>query len=135
DIGFQPPHRSIGFDPVYNVLITNALMIPMFYLNLSVLIPKYIFKKKYLAFILFQVAMLALIYLVKASVFYLVLDDGFYRFGPRRIDIFPAITYAAVFFAALSYGLSKESRRKEKEHQERINENLQSELDFLRWQI
>lgn len=132
----KPPYKPMGGDLMqYSGLLTNLLMIPIFYVNLYLFFPKLVLKKKYGLFALSQIGLLCSVYLFKELVFFLLADTHARHFGPKWFDIFPTFTYLLVSLAAITLALIRENMRKEREQQERENETLKSELTFLRWQI
>lgn len=130
---FHPPER---FNPLYFSLITNVLILPFFYLNLYILFPKYIPNKKYGKFIAAQFIILVIISFAKHEILQLIFPEiergrpgGLYR------DFFFVFSYLFITLIAFSYGMIRESIRKERIQKERENETLKSELQFLRWQV
>lgn len=133
DPNFIPPDR---FNPLFFSLITNISILPFFYLNLFVLFPKYIPNKKYGKFIASQFVILIIISLSKHEIFQLIfpeIERG--RPGGQYRDFFFVFSYLFIMLIAFSYGMIRESIRKERIQKEKENETLKSELQFLRWQV
>jgi sensor histidine kinase YesM len=131
--GFSNPER---FNPLYFSLVTNILILPFFYLNLYALFPKYIPDKKYGKFIAAQFIILAIISIAKHGILQLLFPEiEQNRPGGLSMDFFFVFSYLFITLIAFSYGMIRESLRKERIQKEKENETLKSELQFLRWQI
>lgn len=133
----RPPLEGVNsISPIYLPLITNALVIPFFYLNLFIFFPRYIPNKKYAKFILSQLAAIALIYLVKDFIFNIALpDSSAVRAKPGFRDFFFVFTYLFIMLLAFSYGMIRENTRKEQIEKDKQHDRTRSELQFLRWQV
>lgn len=120
-------HRDEGFN--YLSIVTNGLLIPLFYLNLNVLLPKYLTAKKYGAFWVSQLALLGAYYGSVQLILWLV-DT------PRHVPFFmQLINYFTVTMVAICYRLLLDSAARERSQKDKETEHLKSELLFLRWQI
>ena len=130
------PPLPDNLNPLYFALGTNILMVPFFYLNLFVLFPKYILHKKYGTFISAQLLFILLIYLIKDIAARIILaGSATNRPIPEFKDFFFVFVYLFVTLLAFSYGMIRETLRKERLDKEREHESMKSELQFLRWQV
>ena len=129
--GTDFPHRSLDRDGIlYLSLISNLVLVGVFYLNISVICPFFTKDKNYAKFIGSQVAVIVVFYFVSKLLVALVLPDG----NPMPVGIV-LFNYVVVALVALCYSLIRENIRVDQLQKEKENETLKSELSFLRWQI
>ena len=126
-----PPHPMPERDSMlYISLVTNIIMVAIFYLNTALIGPIFTKDKKYGKYLLIQLAITLFFYMIIKSVTFFVLSD---KMGvPLVMQIF---NYVIVILVSLCYSLIKENIRVERLQKEKENETLRTELSFLRWQI
>lgn len=122
------PHRDEGFN--YLSIVTNGLLIPLFYFNLNFLLPRFLTAKKYGAFWISQLALLGVYYGWVQAMYWIVGPDV--RHGPFFVQL---INYFTVTMVAICYRLLVDSAERERAQKDKETEHLKSELLFLRWQI
>lgn len=107
------------------------VLIPAFYLNTAYLLPKYGKKRRLLllAFAELTIALLIFGYTQAVSEAFFPGAAG----GPNRFA--GLLGFAIVFSAAFAYDSYRKAARTEQKSREQQTEALQSELQFLRWQI
>ena len=131
--GNAPPPDT-GTMPTALDIIAFGFFIGLFYLNALVLTRKFLYTRKYLLYLLTVLGLFAL----KVAVFYPLL-----HFFNRRYSTENMITYAAgnflvlLFFLALStsYQTIRDRLKSDLLGKEKQEENLKTELSFLRSQI
>ncbi len=129
--GTPPVHRGPRL-PMFEIsMISNMLMVPLFYFNVAVLYPAFVRTRKFGLFLLIQIGIALILYFGMQGILVLIWDGGFRRL-PFGIPLF---SYSFILLAALCYALVRDNIRTEQLQQEKENENLKSELLFLRWQI
>lgn len=128
--------RGNGLIPFYIPIVNNLLIVPLFYVNLYILFPKFVLAKKYFLYIASQVLAILIIALWSKYILEL-LNSGaaFGPFRPRFINVVQIFICLFVALAAFSYGLLNENIRKERLENRKEKETLKSELQYLRWQI
>ncbi|PZF74720.1 sensor histidine kinase [Taibaiella soli] len=121
------PHRDEGFN--YLSIATNGLLIPLFYLNLNWLLPKFLTTRKYGAFWVSQLALLGVYF---GSVELILWIANPIRHAPFFMQL---INYFTVTMVAICYRLLVDNAERERVQKDKETEHLKSELLFLRWQI
>jgi sensor histidine kinase YesM len=114
----------------YEPLIFNLLMIPLFYINVVYLVPKFILKRKYLSFLAIQIGIVVCLNFI-GDWLHSLLAPGI----PSMKMGLPIFLYLLLTSFAVCYCLVKQNIEHEQKQKEKENENLKSELQFLRWQI
>ena len=119
---------------------TSLLTLVLYYINYFILIPKYLFKKKFLAYILILLVILVISCMLVDLYYYFivsVVQNWHHRPGPffsrgMWVPLFPLLTGIAM---GISIRLAREWARIEKERRELQGEKLLSELAFLKSQV
>ncbi len=119
---------------------TTVLTVIVYYLNYIILIPKYLFKKKFLAYILVILLTLVISCILVDLYYYFVVSvvqNWHHRPEPifsrgMWVPLFPLLTGIAI---GISIRLAREWARVEKERRELQGEKLLSELAFLKSQV
>ncbi len=134
-IGFHPDVK-FGTEPIekghfhYELLFYNFLMVPLFYLNITYIVPRYLIRRKYISFFSMQTG------IIFALIFTSEWLHNMWNPGMPGIKIgLPVFLYVLITLFAICYCLMKQSTDTERKQKEKENENLKSELQFLRWQI
>ncbi len=130
---FPPPapaFHSDGFWLAFSTL-KNLLLIPLFYLNTLYLLPKLLPKQRYGLLVLVEVTLALLQYgytrLASEIVFPGTHGGPVRYYGVLAYLIVLSITFGLYYF--------KEAARTERLRKERETASLETELQFLRWQI
>jgi two-component system, LytTR family, sensor kinase len=126
----KPPFE-IGF--LYFYIATRPFWIGLFYLNAFYLFPKFIPQKKYTFFVVTQLLglfLLSVIHSIGLNVF----------LKPTSYEIANFLTYNSIYYlfilaSSIAYRLIIDKIASDKLLQERENENLKTELSFLRSQV
>ncbi|RXK59891.1 GHKL domain-containing protein [Lacibacter luteus] len=117
----------------YLHFIKNFLWISLFYFNAYFLIPVLFYTRKYKRYILALLASLLFIWLADRFMFALLMQGYEYRlrnFLVFNLPVFIFITLASTAFRTIRDRITEDS-----EKQQRQNENLKTELSFLRSQV
>jgi two-component system LytT family sensor kinase len=126
----RPPFE-IGF--LYFYIVTRPFWIGLFYLNALYLFPKLIPQKKYTFFVVIQLLSLFLL-----SVIHSIWLNVFVK--PTTYEIANFVTYNSIYYlfilaSSIAYRLIIDKIASDKLLRERENENLKTELSFLRSQV
>jgi LytS/YehU family sensor histidine kinase len=125
------PHENPEFSE--HIWLELSAVVPLFYLITLVLIP-YVFKKNGVLLFIFSLVVLVLVFTVIQYLIQMyVMSFEKLNEGPNQIfGVFPLIMIAGI---ASTYGLLLEFIEIEAEKEEMSNEQMKSELSFLRSQI
>lgn len=131
------PHAAPASNQTVNFLLQRVMdivWISFFYLNAFVLIPLFVYKKKHWPFILFQLFIFATITAIAVLLFNLFIHPE------RHVKllqhaIFSLFVYLFVLASSTAYRLISDKMKADKLAQNKENENLQTELSFLRSQV
>jgi len=142
---------SFPFEPNYAIALTIRVLlihIFLFYINVSFALPKLLENGKYLVYVIFLVALILGVYFFidvtnDIGIFKEALNSlGFRRGGsggPRPIFsrwmISNLLSSTAILFISTTYWLINRERRRKQHELSLLNENLQSEMKFLKLQI
>lgn len=127
----QHKQPESGFLNFY--IISRFLWIGLFYFNAHYLFGKYVNKKSYWIYILYQVVCLFII-----SVLTNMLFSSFVKTTPYDVAnffVYNIFTYFFIMAASTAYVLIIDKITADKLKQQRENENLKTELSFLRSQV
>jgi two-component system LytT family sensor kinase len=113
----------------------NFLWIPLFYLNAYVLTPRFFFRKKYAAYVASLVLLFAAVMAMDAFLFIVVLGIPSSRYSLLRGSLFHGSTFFLVIAISTVYRLVKDRMAADRAAQQKQEENLKTELSFLRSQI
>ncbi len=116
----------------YLSLFTDVLWVALFYFNAIVLIPKLIYKQKYLLYVLVQLFIIGSFILFQWLFFSFIIQMGFSIIGFFLYNIFP---YLFILACSTAYRMIQDRMRTEQLSQEKETENLKTELSFLRSQV
>jgi len=125
------PGPEAGF--LYFYIVTRFFWIGFFYLNAFKLFPKLISVKRYWYYILSQLIILFLISLMQWQVFNLFVKHTPFDLG--NFFVFNTFTYLFILAASIAYKMIVDKIATDKLLQEKENENLKTELSFLRSQV
>ncbi len=105
----------------------------LFYLNGWVLVPKLLYRKKYLLYSVLFIVLLALVMVSNGFLFNALLPG--LKFNLRRLIWFSTPTFVLTMAASTAYKLIADRIGQEKRILQREQENMKTELSFLRSQI
>ena len=117
----------------YLSFFTNFLWPTAFYLNAYVLTPKLFVRKKYAAYVALLVLLFAAIMSIDAFLFIVVFDIP--HFSLLRGSIFHLSTFVLAIAISTAFRLVKDRMAADRVAQQKQEENLKTELAFLRSQI
>lgn len=130
------PQKNIDPDRqgfVYLNLITNIFWVGLFYLNAFVLTERFIYKKKYMQYILILLGVYGIIMLFHGFLFTHLIKTRPFIF--QRSASFNLTTFLLTVAASITYKLIWDKSETDRLLQEKQEENLKTELSFLRSQI
>ncbi|MBO9675638.1 MAG: histidine kinase [Sphingobacteriaceae bacterium] len=113
--------------------INYFYLIAVFYLNNKVLIPSFFYKKRYLWYGLSFIGCL-LLFIAIHSILFRILLPGF-NFNLGRTIWFNTPSFLLTIAASTAYTMISDRIKEEKRSLEREQENMKTELSFLRSQI
>ena len=127
----QPRPDSTHF--FYQYLVNCFSWICLFYVNSYILIPKLIYKKKYLEYTLSLIPVFFVLFLLNWLSFKLLLPQHTFRIGGFVFFyIFPCLF---ILTCSMTYIMFRDRLRSERRAKEKETENLKTELAFLRSQV
>ena len=132
----QHSHKAhVDFDRtlfIYLNLFTDIIWITLFYLNAFVLIPKFIYRRKLSFYALVQLIIIAVSAIFQWLFSTFIIKIPFYLNGFVLFNIFP---YLFILACSTAYRMIQDRMEAERLLKERENENLKTELSFLRSQV
>jgi two-component system LytT family sensor kinase len=132
----RPPHPLSNYEETQFLrlnFISYFYWIAVFYLNSKVLIPSFFYRKKYLWYGLSFIACLLLAITVHSILFHILLPD--FNFNLGRTLWFNTPTFLLTIAASTAFTMISDRISEEKRSLQREQENMKTELSFLRSQI
>ena len=129
----QRSSPSIGTGYVYFYSVTCLFWVGFFYLNTFLLFPQFILKKKLLLYVSAQVLFIAILFFLHWIFFLLLVSDR--SFMAVNFFLFNLFPYLFILAASTAYSMILDKIQNDKLVQEKENENLKTELSFLRSQV
>jgi two-component system, LytTR family, sensor kinase len=118
---------------LYLNTLTKIFWVGLFYLNSEILIPRLVYKRKYLLFALTQLVLFIAIMLIHGVFFnWLIKDRPFHFLFSSSHNL---LTWLFTVMVSIAYRTMSDRAKTEREAHERKEENLKTELSFLRSQI
>ncbi len=114
-------------------LLMNVTWVIFFYVNAYLIMPKYFHKKSYWRYAVIQ--FLIFIWILIQSTILLKSFIGIDNFNPGRHLMFNLFVYLSILSASIAYQLIRDKQKADKIVKEKENENLKTELSFLRSQV
>jgi len=116
----------------YLSTLTSFCWIILFYLNLYILTPKFFFTKKYILYALSLLGAFSIIMIIHAWLFTLLTDRHFILINSIGFNLAPFLLTVAV---GITFGMIQDRNKTDKLLLQKQEENLKTELSFLRSQI
>lgn len=126
-------HEHNGWNTMLKYILTNLLWISFFYLNAYVLMPLFIYKKKYWEYAALQAPIFVVLIALDWALFTFFLSDRTYQL--RLAILFVIFPYLFVLAGSLAYRMIKDKIQSDQLLQDREKEALKTELSFLRSQV
>ncbi|MEJ7739396.1 MAG: histidine kinase [Chitinophagaceae bacterium] len=120
-----------------NVLVPRIMdltWVIFFYVNALILIPRFIYKKKYWPYTILQLLILAWV-ITQASVLFKAFIPAGQSFNLRRILLFNTFVYLFILASSTAYQMIRDKLKADTLAKEKENENLKTELSLLRSQV
>ncbi len=130
------PQRNADADRqgfYYLNLATDIFWVGLFYLNAYVLTPLFIYRKKYFQYTVVLLVFYAVIMLFHGMLFTLFIVSR--KFNLQMSASFNLTTFLLTVAASITYKMIVDKTDEERQLQEKHEENLKTELSFLRSQI
>ena len=118
---------------LYVDTVTKIFWVGLFYLNTEILVPSFVYKRKYISFVFIQVILFSLIMLIHGGFFKLMITGKTFNF--INSSSHNIITFLFTVIASIAYKTISDRAKSQKEANERTQEHLKTELSFLRSQI
>lgn len=132
--GNEPNHKAPPADHFMVFYVcTNFFWVAFFYLNAYRLVPGFLFNKKIIWFVTAQLGVLLAIMLIHYCLVYLFFGRS--KFELSNFLVFNFFPYLFILAASTAYRLIIDKIDSDKLQQARENENLKTELSFLRSQV
>lgn len=126
----RPPFE-IGF--LYFYIVTRFFWVGFFYFNALYLFPKFILQKKYLLYVGSQFLSLFILSIIHSIWFNIFVKNAPYEV--LNFLVFNLFAYLFILAASIAYKMVIDKIKTDKLLQEKENENLKTELSFLRSQV
>jgi two-component system LytT family sensor kinase len=114
-------------------IFTSLLWVPVYYFNAVVLTPKLIYQRKYIAYAAAVLGLFAIVMFIHGSIFTNLIHSR--PFKILNSVLFNLIPFLAVLAIGTASRQAQDKVRSDKLLQQRQEENLKTELSFLRSQI
>jgi two-component system LytT family sensor kinase len=126
----KPPPEA-GF--LYFYIVTRFFWVGFFYLNAFYLFPQFISRKKYLLYVASQFFSLFILSVIHSIWFNIFIKETPYEIA--NFLMFNTFLYLFILAASIAYRMILDKIQSDKLLQQRENENLKTELSFLRSQV
>ena len=115
-------------------VLNNIIYIGLFYLNAKILIPRFIYKRKYTQYpVIVTVIFIAILFITWLVLFYFLRQEEF-KFNLRFHILFNFFFFLFMLAGSTAYRMIKDRTRADRIAREKENENLKTELSLLRSQ-
>ncbi len=130
---FRSEHSNYPDKFVYLDTVTKIFWMSLFYINTELLIPKFIYKKKLVFFILSQLVLFCIIMLIHGTLFKFMIKNS--PFNLMFSSLYNSIPFLFTITVSIVYKYLKDNLKENAILKEKQAENLKTELSFLRSQI
>jgi two-component system LytT family sensor kinase len=113
-------------------VVTNVFRAGIFYFNAELLVPLLIYKKKYLTYFLALISLFLVMMLFHGLVFQILIDR---RFVFLKASAHNLLAFIITITASTAYKTITDKAEADAKANERLQENLKTEVSFLRSQI
>lgn len=117
----------------YLTVFTDILWVLLFYFNARILIPRLSYKKKYVTYTLIQLVIVGVLILFQWLFFTFVIKQ--LHFDLNAFLLFNIFPYLFILACSTAYRVIQDRMEAEQLSQEKVTENLKTELSFLRSQV
>ncbi len=124
-------HNRSGI--IYLTAISRLLWVVLFYVNANYLTPKLYYRKNPWAFIVTIMLVISILVVIDFMSFSIFLTGGTYKV--RNYFFFNLFPVLFVLASSTAYRLVIDRIRMERREKDKVNENLKTELSFLRSQV
>lgn len=114
-------------------ILTSVFWIPIYYFNTSVLIPRLLYTRKYFAWAGAVLGLYIVFMILHGWLFSMLIYSRPFKIFPS--SLFNLVPFLAVLAIGTATRQAQDKVKSDKLHQERHEENLKTELSFLRSQI
>lgn len=114
-------------------IIMDITWVVLFYVNAHLIIPKYLYKQKYIKLLLVEVIVLCYVLLQAALLYKLLMASQTFNLGKHVV--FNLFAYLLIVSASTAYEMTGDRLRADKLLKDRENETLKTELSLLRSQV
>lgn len=125
-------HKPVNHAFTYLAIFSDALYIMLFYFNAYIMVPGFFYKKKYWAYFFFQLLIISSFCVLQMLFFEFFINQPFRISGFFFFNLFP---YLFIIACSITYRVIQDRVELERINNERENENLKTELTFLRSQV
>lgn len=127
------PNNRDSTEFFYLNTITGFFWVVLFYLNAYVLTPRFIYKKKYLVYVVLLVGIFSFVMLIHSLLFLFFIKSVPFSFF--RSFLFNLPIFILTVAVSTTYRFITDRAKTDKFNQQKHEENLKTELSFLRSQI
>ena len=113
--------------------VTKIFWLALFYFNAFILVPRLVYKRKFILYVLSLLGLFGVIMLVHGILFHMMIEERVFHL--LRSSAFNAVPFAFTIILSTAYQSITDQLRIERLLAEKQNENLKTELSFLRSQI
>jgi sensor histidine kinase YesM len=119
---------------IFNIpdIVSNVLLILLFYVNAQQLIPRFIYKRKYYSY-LFVVVVLLLLFLLVLNIVFHAFYDGFLKID--ALFFMPIFPFIVIISTSTAYKITRDKITADRRQQEKAFETVNTELSLLRSQV
>lgn len=113
-------------------MVTNIFRAGIFYLNAGLLVPRLIYKKKYISYFLSLIALFVVMMFFHAAIFDILIDRRFFFMKAAAHNV---LAFIITITASTAYKTITDKAKSDVRASEKLQENLKTEVSFLRSQI
>ena len=133
---YEPrPHDNTSPKPDFRDLntVTKIFWVVLFYFNARILIPRFVYKRRMFVYFLCLLGAFAIIMLMHGTLYQMMIEGR--PFHLLRSSAYNSVPFAFTILLSSAYQSISDQIRSESLLAEKQNENLKTELSFLRSQI